>query len=339
MKFTQQYLNNQRQRTDDAADELVKRLFASGRQTELYALFQLKDNELVQAKSSSTKEFLLARKPLPVWFDEKKLQRGQQVFETYAMEIMTLLGALALPYCYAGSPGNKALYLSEKMRKAPGKRLFDTAQFIISVSTPGGLTQSGTGHIHINKTRLIHAIARYYLQQGNWNAAWGQPINQEDMAGTNLAFSYIILLGLQKSGFILTEIEKEDFLFLWRYIGYQLNLEQELLPDSFQQAATLARTIEKRNFKKSEESVGLAKELMNYYKTVVPPRQAIFIESQLRYFLGPEVAGYLGLEENPIRDGITSVMSTFKELKNIFQVHTPSYMTMIANQQRLKMPK
>jgi len=339
MKFTQPYLNNQRQRADDSADELVKHLFTSKQQTELYELFQLKDNELVRAKSSSTKDFLLARKPLPVWFDEKKLKRGQQVFEAYAMEIMTLLGALALPYCYAGSPGNKALYLSEKMRKAPGKRLFDTAQFIISVSTPGGLTQSGTGHIHINKTRLIHAIARYYLQQGNWNAAWGQPINQEDMAGTNLAFSYIILLGLQKSGFILTEKEKEDFLYLWRYIGYQLNVDQELLPDSFQQAATLARTIEKRNFKKSEESVGLAKELMNYYKTVVPPRQAIFIESQLRYFLGPEVAGYLGLEENPIRDGITSVMSTFKELKNIFQVHTPSYMTMIASQQRLKIPK
>ena len=335
MKFTQPYLNTQRQRADDAADELVKRLFASGQQTELYALFQLKDNELVQARSSSTKEFLLARKPLPIWFDEKKLKRGQQVFEAYAMEIMTLLGALALPYCYAGSPGNKALYLSEKMRKAPGKRLFDTAQFIISVSIPGGLTESGTGHIHINKTRLIHAIARYYLRKGNWNPAWGLPINQEDMAGTNLAFSYIILLGLQKSGFILTEKEKEDFLFLWRYIGYQLNVDQELLPDSFQQAATLARTIEKRNFKKSEESVGLAKELMNYYKTVVPPSQAIFIESQLRYFLGPEVAGYLGLEENPIRDGIASVMSTFKELKNIFQVHTPSYTTMMANQQRL----
>jgi len=338
MKYTTPFLNKQRQRADDAADELVKRLFTNRQQTELYALFQLNDDELAQARPSATKEFLLARKPLPLWFDENKLQRGQQVFEAYAMEIMTLLGALALPYCYAGSPGNKALYLSEKMRKAPGKRLFDTAQFIISVSTPGGLTQSGTGHIHINKTRLIHAIARYYLQQGNWRAAWGQPINQEDMAGTNLAFSYIILLGLQKSGFILTEKEKEDFLYLWRYIGYQLNVDQELLPDSFQQAATLARTIEKRNFKKSEESVSLAKELMNYYKTVVPPRQAIFIESQVRYFLGPEVAGYLGLEENPIRDGITSLMSAFKELKNIFEVHTPSYATMIANQQRLKNP-
>lgn len=339
MKFTPQYLNKQRQRADDAADELVKRLFTNNQQGELYALFKLTDTDLIQARPSSTKEFLLARKPLPIWFNDKKLKRGQQVFEAYAMEIMTLLGALALPYCYAGSPGNKALYLSEKMRQVPGKRLFDTAQFIISVSTPGGLTESDTGHIQINKTRVIHAIARYYLQQGNWNAEWGQPINQEDMAGTNLAFSYIILLGLQKSGFILTENEKEDFLFLWRYIGYQLNLEQELLPDSFQHAAALARTIEKRNFKKSEESVGLAKELLNYYKTVVPPRQAIFIESQLRHFLGPEVAGYLGLEENPIRDGITSVMSTFKELKNIFQVHTPSYATMIASQQRLKNPQ
>ena len=67
---------------------------------------------------------------------------------------MTLLGAFALPYCYAGSPGNKALFLSEKMRNSPGKRLADTAEVTIAVSTPGSF-ENGEAYFHINKTRII----------------------------------------------------------------------------------------------------------------------------------------------------------------------------------------
>ena len=192
---------------------------------------------------------------------------------------MTLLGGLSLPYCYAASPGNKALYLSEKMLKNQGKRLADTADFIIAVSSPGQLDDDADGRFHINKTRLIHAIARHYILKGSeWDMAWGLPINQEDMAGTNLAFSYLILRGLKKAGYLIAEREIESFTFLWRYIGYQLHISTDLLPANYAEAMVLERAIRTRHFKKSEEGMELTKELLAYYKSMIPKSEAIYID-------------------------------------------------------------
>ncbi|MDZ7604333.1 MAG: oxygenase MpaB family protein [Cyclobacteriaceae bacterium] len=258
------------------------------------------------------------------------MQKGQQVFNQYAQEMMALLGAMSLPYCYAASPGNKALFLSDKMRNSPGKRLIDTASFVIGVLTPGTFEAGETGHIHINKVRLIHAISRYYLmQQPTWDMEWGMPINQEDMAGTNLAFSYIILLGMQQSGYILSQREKEDFLFAWKYIGYQLNIDEDLLPATFHEAFQLTRMIKKRNFKKTEEGIILTKELLNYYQSTIPSWQSALIASQIRWYLGDEVAECIGLSNEPIRGRIVEIVSTFKSLQNYFSVQPVSYEKML----------
>jgi ER-bound oxygenase mpaB/B'/Rubber oxygenase, catalytic domain len=338
MKTDNAFLDKNRLVGDHAADQLVNDLFKKNKQSELYAAFKLSEKEISSVeKGRPVLTFLLDRRKQPTWYDEKRVVRGQQVFQLYATEIMTLLGAMALPYCYAGSPGNKALYLSDKMRQSPGKRLLDTAQFIISVSTPGTLAQDGYGHIHINKTRLIHAIARYYVSKGSWDMAWGLPINQEDMAGTNLAFSVLILLGLQQSGHVLSEKQKEDFIFLWRYIGYQLAIDEELLPATFKEAYHLAQVIKKRNFKKSEEGIALAKELLSYYHSVAPSDKAYFIDAQVRHFLGPEVSGYIGLEPEYIKDKVTSVISSFNGLQNFFAIHTSTYNAMIENHRLLKL--
>ena len=337
MKTDNTFLDKNRLVGDQAADQLVEGLFKKNKQAELYATFKLTEKEISSLKKKNLiVTFLLARRKQPSWYDEKRVLRGQEVFQLYATEIMTLLGAMALPYCYAASPGNKALYLSDKMRQSPGKQLLDTAQFIISVSTPGTLADDKLGHIHINKTRLIHAIARHYVGKANWDIAWGVPINQEDMAGTNLAFSVLILLGLQQSGHVLSEKQKEDFIFLWHYIGYQLSLDEDLLPATFKEAYHLAQVIKKRNFKKSEEGVALAKELLSYFHSVAPSDQARFIDAQVRHFLGPEVSGYIGLEPDYIKDKVSSLISSFNELQNFFAVHASSYSAMMENHRLLK---
>jgi hypothetical protein len=330
MRLTKEFLDEQRLQGDASADRLVTTVFADGKQAILYGLLKLEATEIEHQPNSAIKKFLVSQRPKPSWFDPRKLRKGQRLFEQYALEMMALLGAMSLPYCYAASPGNKALYLSDKMRNSPGKRLVDTASFVIAVLTPGSLSDEKTGHIHINKVRLIHALSRYYLTKANtWNMEWGQPINQEDMAGTNLAFSYVILLGMQQSGYILSENDKEDFLFAWRYIGYLLNIHEDLLPASFAEAARLANTIKNRNFRKTEEGIILTSELLSYYKTSVPPSQAELVPSQIRYYLGNEVAEMIGVTSDPIRDRLVSSISTFKSLQNMLTVQPGSYQTML----------
>lgn len=337
MKIDRPFLNQQRRLGDINADTLVQHFFEMNAQSLLYRHLQMTSKQVLQENNPALKKFLCTARPAPRWFDPARIIRGQKVFEKYALPIMTLLGGLSLPYCYAASPGNKALYLSEKMRQSPGKRLADTADFILSVCIPGSLEKNQEGSFAINRTRLIHAIARYHiLIKGSWEDRWGMPINQEDMAGTNLAFSYILLVGLQKSAHILSIREKEDFLFLWRYIGYQLHISNQLLPASFTEAAELERNIRSRHFRKSEEGVTLTKELLQYYKHIVPSIDGYLLDSQIRYWLGENVADCLGIPAQPFKDSVVQSVNSFRELGNLFRIDTNTYSQMLTRHQELK---
>lgn len=55
---------------------------------------------------------------------------------------------------------------------------------------------------------------------------YGVPINQEDMAATLLAFSTNAIVGVQfVAGVGMSRREEEDYLALWRYIGWLLGVE------------------------------------------------------------------------------------------------------------------
>lgn len=139
MQWSKQFLDKQRLKGDEEADRLVTDTFSAGKQTILYGLLKLDAHEIEKQSNSDIKMFLTSQRIKPTWFNPRKLENGQQLFKQYALEMMSLLGAMSLPYCYAASPGNKALYLSDKMRNSPGKRLMDTASFVIEVLTPGAL--------------------------------------------------------------------------------------------------------------------------------------------------------------------------------------------------------
>lgn len=331
------FLDRQRFVGDPVADTLVADLIHTNRAHVLYAPLRLSPEELIKTKAADPVfDFLVGKQTYPKWFDEKRIIKGQELFEQYAVSIMSLLGMMALPYCYAACPGNKALYLTEKMRNSPGKRLAETGEFTLGVMRKGSHAKGKTGFAHINKTRMIHAIARFHLQKENWDSHWGVPINQEDMAGTNLAFSYVILAGLQQSGILLSPREKDDYIFLWKYVGRQLGIDERLLPDSFEDAHVLAETIKLRNLRKTEEGMVLTRELVRYYQIAFPKREAGFIESQMRYYLGPEVSGYLGLSEDPIKDQLITWANAWQEMQNIFSLPRHQLPQLMSNLGSLK---
>jgi hypothetical protein len=278
--------------TDPDADQLVQDCFASGKAQVLYQMLQAPATELAQ-QTEPVARFLVLQAAEPPWVNKKMLQGGRTIFKNHTAAIMTVLGSFSLPFCYAAAPGNKALFLSDKMRKAPGKRLLDTARFVLAACQT---TDAGELAYAINRTRLIHAIARWHLRQGSWNLAWGEPINQEDMAGTNLAFSYLVLLGLQQSGVLLSATEQANYLHLWRYIGYHLRINETLLPTNWAEARVLTNQIRNRNLQKSEEGIALTRELIQFYQQASGTKDERLIEAQLSWYLGKEVASYLGIE-------------------------------------------
>ncbi len=337
MRTTTTFLDEQRKRGDEGADVFIGNILSAGNKNQLYEIIALPDKEVAKLSGSNPVAlFLHTHRPKPVWYSIDAIHNGQQVFKKYALDIMTLLGVLSLPYCYAASPGNKALYLTAKMRKSTGKRLVETADFIINVMSPGSFDTAGTGHIQINRIRLVHAMVRYYLQKGEWNAAWGLPINQEDMAGTNLAFSYIILTGLTRTAFTLTVSEQENFLHAWRYIGYQMHIADELLPATVAEARLLENKIKQRHFQSSEEGRVLTKELIDHYKAHFPTVPAYFVSAHMRYLLGMEISALLGLQPEPFKDELLKSINGLTETVNQFYVRPTGFEKMLANHATLK---
>jgi len=100
--------------------------------------------------------------------------------------------------------------------------------------------------------------------------AWGLPINQEDLAGTLMSFSWIVLDGLEKLGAALTSDEREAYLHCWKVIGHLLGIRNELLPKNFDSARDLAAAIVRRQFGPSSEGKALTKALVDMMAQVLP---------------------------------------------------------------------
>jgi hypothetical protein len=283
------------------------------------------------------KTFLLYKPDPPLWLDEGKLKRAADFYYQFALEIMMLLGAVSLPTCYAATPGNKVLYLSEKIRKKPGKRLLETASFVITVSGKDAFGADGPGYLAVQQVRLIHALARYHiLKSGKWDPDWGLPANEEDMLGTNLAFSYTVLKALKDSGFPLHEEDLSAYLHLWKWVGYLMQIDDTLLTDRMEEAAQFDLIIRKRNFKKTTEGEVLTRSLIDHYREALPKGLGFLVESQIKFFIGSEVGEMLNLKSSRAENLIIKNLAHFMHFYNRFMPHRPTFHKMMKDHQRLR---
>jgi hypothetical protein len=241
--------------------------------------------------------FITQANRLPGWADVRLMREGSAFFIAHSQTIMTLLGLLSLPYCYTAANGAMVLYQSERMRNDTTKRLYETAAFVWEVMAPDAFTKDGKAFAAILKVRLMHAAVRYYtLKSGKWDNKWGVPINQEDMAGTNLSFSLIVIRGLRKMGFAVSAADQHAFMHLWNVIGHLSGLHQELLPDSPKQAQVLDTIIGQREFKASEHGQELASRLTDHIISINRSKATDNdILGLMRYLLGKNVADMLNI--------------------------------------------
>src|SRR5688572_8391504 len=141
---------------------------------------------------------------------------GERIFAEHGPEVMMLLCCYSLPSSYAARKGVQVLHRTAYLAKRPNRRLFETAQFIVDVMSPGGLGPGGRGIRTAQKVRLMHASIRHLIQNDP-AAPWdvqelGVPINQEDLLGTPMTFTWLILDGLARLGVRLTPQEQQAYL-------------------------------------------------------------------------------------------------------------------------------
>jgi hypothetical protein len=167
---------------------------------------------------------------VPFWVDRERCNLGGATFLRCRLGF-AVLAMLSLPLIYSWPAGNKALALSGQLMHRASQRLKDTTRYVFAVCQPDGLARFSEGFAMTVRVRLIHAqVRRLLLESGQWRAdAWGAPINQCHMAGTNLMFSVGVLDGLSRLGYRFDRVEREALVHLWRYAGYLLGVDAELL--------------------------------------------------------------------------------------------------------------
>jgi mpaB/rubber oxygenase-like protein len=302
--WTDDFMNGMRHLGDPLADRVINELFADGDIGQVNGLMRtLIANEYAAADTVPTvvSSYLKATQSLPAWADPEMIKAGESLFWRYGPELILILTCYGLPFCYLGRNGVPVLALTSRLMSNPARRVLETAQMVVDVMQAGGLTSDqGRGRRTLQKVRLMHAAVRLLAPRSpEWKEDFGTPVNQEDIAGTLMAFSWIALDGLKKLGLELTDKDQEGYLHCWRLVGEMLGLQKELSPDNMEEAEVLVHTISRREFAPSTYGVEMTSALTAMLADMLPGN--LFRDTpklMIRYFLGEQWAKWLGAEES-----------------------------------------
>ena len=303
-RWNDEFLESMRYTGDPAADDVIAGLFGDGNISAVNALMRtLVENEYPppEALPVAVRDYLRDTGELPPWADSKTIEKGERVFWRFGPRLILVLHCYALPYCYVARKGVQVLALTGRLTGNPARRIIETAQMLVDVLQPGGLTTpDGRGRRTIQKVRLMHAAVRRLAQMSpEWKHEFGVPVNQEDLAGTLMSFSFVSLDGLRKSGITVSPEDQEAYIHSWRVAGHLLGLREDMNPESMASADVLNSAIVRRQFAASPEGRMMTDALVKTMQYELPGDildglPALFI----RYFLGAEHASMIGIDES-----------------------------------------
>ena len=302
--WTDAYLDAKRLVGDPLADDLVRYAYEKGYVSRLNDMFRLLQFDMEPGKfQQRVQAYIEATHQLPDWFEQATHQRACQMFAQYEIPIMAALLFASLPMSFAAAKGAHVLTSTYRMTHNPYRRVLETIQMLRNVMQPDGLDPNGSGIQTLQKVRLLHASTRYLLTQTrDWDVDYyGIPINQEDLAGSSLLFSYIVVTTTPHFAINMTEQEQTDFLHMWNFISYVMGTQVELLPDTKKEAQFLAEKIRKRQFAESPDGIELMQSLMTLIHEHFPPMPGAqeMLAIVIHHLCGDEVADILGVEKPP----------------------------------------
>lgn len=267
---------------------------------------------------------------VPAWVDRDRIDTAGELLFRAGPAGGLVLGTRSLALSYCSPAGNKPLVFSGGLAE-PGermhRRLNGTSRFVTAVCQRGGMRRHGPGFAHTVQVRLMHAqVRRAIVTSGRWNTeAWGVPINQHDMVAATLLFSTEFVAGLRLLGFAIDDDEADAFLQLWRYDGYVMGVEPELLPASAREAERITGCIELTQGPPDEDARRLVRALVEAPLATAKTPQALrhaqiqvrIGNDMVRLMLGDDRADRLGVPRHATRHLVPALrtgVATFERL-------------------------
>lgn len=322
-RWTDALLDEMRGKGDSAVDSKVQAVLERGDIDEVNHIMRTlvsNDQPVPPGLPKEIDDYLAETLPLPPWADLDKIKRGQQLFETWGVLITLCLFCASLPAAYAAANGVKVLYLTARLDTDARRRVMETGQFLMDVLAVGGLDDNGKGRRTIQRVRLMHSAVRNLIkarndkQPGLWDAhQWGTPINQEDLAGTLLTFSYVVAEPLPRLGVRLPAKDVDAYLHTWNVIGHLLGVCDTMMVRDVTDAAALVDAIRRRQFRASPEGQEMAAALLELLDELTPFHQFDdTIPPLIRHLIGDEAADMLLVPKSDLVDDLGRLASVSK---------------------------
>ncbi len=309
--LTDAILDAARLRGDALADATVAAVFRDGDTAAVASLLGrlMRDDQRPEDVPAPVADYLAQTSTLAaasVGEGGEAAAAGQRIFAEHGPEIMMLLCCYSLPSSYAAKKGVQVLHRTAYLAKRPNRRLFETAQFVVDVLTPGGLGRDGKGVRTSQKVRLMHAAIRHLIRvdaQNPWSIAdLGVPINQEDLLGTLMTFTSLILDGLAQLDVTLTPEEQQAYLDTWLIVGGMIGVDAALMPRSVNEARATTALIERRQVAESAQGREMMAALLEMMQQNLPTMFHSMPGCMIREFLPGDVATFLGIAPHPLEE-------------------------------------
>jgi hypothetical protein len=303
--------------SDEPADRVITAIEEMGKADGWRAFERGLRGENIADAPHAIRDLLEDAAHVPAWVDWDTCDRGGEVLMRAGPLGGAVLGARSLVLGYASPGGNKPLVLSGRLKEQASRRLNETARFVQAVSRPGGMRPFADGWQITLKVRLIHAqVRKMILASDRWDAAaWGEPLNQHDLAGTTLLFSASIIDGLRKLGSQISPEEADRYIHLWRWVGRTIGVHSDVLPASEHEAMRLADLIEMTMGEPDQDSRDLTRALFDSAldgctteKQIRDARRNVmFGRFVCRELIGDELADKLEVPRTPIRHAMPMI--------------------------------
>lgn len=179
-------------------------------------------------------EFFAYVEKKPDWADFSKFNDAVKFIHRLGMNYGFVSRDLALMFGYMYPGLNQPLLATGALNKSVSLRMAETTKWFIDVTEIDSMERFSAGFTSTIYVRFIHSLVRRQLASSpKWDKQqWGTPINQYDMALTNVAFSQVILLGVRALGVMPTKKEIKSFLHFWKYAGWLMGVEERWLPET-----------------------------------------------------------------------------------------------------------
>ncbi|HKP96022.1 MAG TPA: oxygenase MpaB family protein [Fibrobacteria bacterium] len=291
-------LDGMRQSGDPLADAVIGDFLGAGEIPELNAMLGKLHANMSDPAGFPPRlaAYLEESARLPAWADPARIERAQRLFTLHGPVFGLVMLFKSLPILYAGGKGgSQVLAMTGQLHNHYRRRASETLRFILDVMEPGGLGPSGKGIRTAQKVRLMHAAIRAYASAApGWKGrlpAWGLPINQEELAGTLLAFSTVTLDGVRAMGLSVSRKDAEAYLHAWEVIGHILGIDPRLYPRDTANARFLWKAVARRNFCRTEEGLMLIRDHQEFLAELIPSNLIDrSIPTLLRYLMGRKIS-------------------------------------------------